>query len=51
MDRRDDVRSIVIFRSDILRYPVLASKVNYRSWWYWQWWGRYDTWPASQEVG
>jgi Type IV secretory system Conjugative DNA transfer len=36
---------IVIFRSDILRYPVLAS--NYRSWRHWQWWRRYDAWPAS----
>jgi type IV secretion system protein VirD4 len=42
-------RSIVIFRSDILRYPVLAS--NYRSWRHWQWWRRYDTWPASRKIG
>jgi len=38
-------RSIVIYRSDILRYPVLASKVNYRSWRHWSWWGIYDRWP------
>jgi type IV secretion system protein VirD4 len=38
-------RSIVIYRSDILRHPVLASKVNYRSWRNWRWRGKYDTWP------
>ena len=38
-------RSIIIYRSDIVRYPVLASKVNYRSWRNWQWRGKYDTWP------
>jgi type IV secretion system protein VirD4 len=37
-------RSLVIFRSDILRYPVLASKVNYRAWRHWRWWGAYDRW-------
>lgn len=39
-------RSIVIYRSDILRYPVLASKVNYRSWRSRRWRGMYDAWPA-----
>jgi type IV secretion system protein VirD4 len=39
-------RSLVLFRSDVLRYPVLASKVNYRSWRHWQWWRKYDRWPA-----
>jgi type IV secretion system protein VirD4 len=39
-------RSIILYRSDILRFPVLASKVNYRSWWHWQWWREYDGWPA-----
>ena len=38
-------RSIILYRSDILRHPVLASKVNYRSWRYWRWLGKYDTWP------
>lgn len=33
-------------RSDILRYPVLASKVNHRSWRHWRWWKKYDGWPA-----
>jgi type IV secretion system protein VirD4 len=37
-------RSLVLFRGDVVRYPVLASKVNYRSWWHWQWWGKYDRW-------
>jgi type IV secretion system protein VirD4 len=40
-------RSIVIYRSDILRYPVLASKVNYRSWRIRRWRGMYDVWPAT----
>jgi len=39
-------RSLVLYRSDILRYPVLASKVNYRSWRHWRWWRMYDRWPA-----
>lgn len=39
-------RSIVLFRSDMLRYPVLAAKVNYRAWRHWRWWGIYDRWPA-----
>lgn len=41
-------RAIVIYRSDILRHPVLASKVNYRSWRNLRWRGKYDTWPATQ---
>ena len=41
-------RSIVLFRSDILRYAVLATKVNYRDWRYIRWWGRYDRWPATK---
>ena len=40
-------RAIVLFRSDVLRHPVLARKVNYRSWRYWRWFGQYDTWPPS----
>ena len=43
-------RSIILYRSDILRFPVLARKVNYRAWRHWYWWGRYDRWgstPAS----
>ncbi|MET4493556.1 type IV secretion system protein VirD4 [Bradyrhizobium sp. LA7.1] len=40
-------RSLVLFRNDILRHPVLASKVNYRAWRYWRWWGQYDTWPPK----
>ncbi|MGJ4925977.1 type IV secretory system conjugative DNA transfer family protein [Bradyrhizobium sp. HKCCYLS2038] len=38
--------SLVIFRSDILRFPVLACKVNYRAWRHVRWWNAYDTWPA-----
>ncbi|WLB57444.1 type IV secretory system conjugative DNA transfer family protein [Bradyrhizobium japonicum] len=41
-------RAIVIYRSDILRHPVLASKVNYRSWRNLRWRGLYDTWPATR---
>lgn len=37
-------RSLVLFRSDVLRYPVLAAKINYRAWRYWRWWGAYDRW-------
>jgi len=40
-------RSIVMYRSDILRYPVLASKVNYRSWRHWHWRRLYDRWPPG----
>lgn len=40
-------RSLVLFRSDILRHPVLASKVNYRAWRYFRWWGTFDTWPEQ----
>lgn len=40
-------RSLVLFRSDILRFPVLASKVNYRAWRHVRWWNTYDTWPAT----
>ena len=40
-------RSLVLFRSDILRYPVLASKVNYRSWRHWRWWRKYDRWQPA----
>ncbi|MDD1532705.1 hypothetical protein DCM78_25055 [Bradyrhizobium sp. WBOS04] len=39
-------RAIVMYRSDILRYPVLASKVNYRSWRNLRWRGKFDAWPA-----
>lgn len=38
-------RSLVLFRSDILRHPILASKVNYRAWRYLRWWGKFDRWP------
>lgn len=41
-------RSIVLYRSDLLRYPVLAAKINYRSWWRWRWWGKYDAWRPSE---
>lgn len=40
-------RSLVLFRNDILRHPVLASKVNYRAWRYLRWWGKFDTWPPK----
>ncbi len=40
-------RSLVLYRSDVLRHPVLASKVNYRAWRYWRWWGKYDAWPPK----
>lgn len=40
-------RAIVIYRSDILRHPVLASKVNYRSWCNLRWRGKFDSWPAT----
>jgi type IV secretion system protein VirD4 len=40
-------RSLVLFRSDILRFPVLAFKVDYRSWRHVRWWNTYDTWPAA----
>jgi type IV secretion system protein VirD4 len=40
-------RSLVLFRSDVLRHPVLASKVNYRSWRHWRWWRQYDSWPTK----
>ncbi len=44
-------RSLVLFRSDVVRYPVLASKVNYRSWRHcWRWWKKYDRWPALTSV-
>jgi type IV secretion system protein VirD4 len=41
-------RAIVVYRSDILRYPVLASKVNYRSWWHLRWRGQFDSWLTSR---
>lgn len=41
-------RAIVIYRSDILRHPVLASKVNYRSWRHLLWRGKYDAWPPNR---
>lgn len=41
-------RSIVLYRSDILRYAVLATKVNYRAWRHVRWWGRYDQWPSTK---
>lgn len=45
--------AIVIYRSDILRYPALALKVNYRSWRNLRWRGKFDAWPpipASKAV-
>jgi len=36
--------ALVIYRSDVLRYPVLARKINYRALRYWRWWGKYDKW-------
>ncbi|MCK1449604.1 type IV secretory system conjugative DNA transfer family protein [Bradyrhizobium sp. 35] len=44
--RLPGTRVIVLYRSDILRFPVLASKVNYRSWCNLRWLGWYDTWPS-----
>lgn len=40
-------RSLVLYRSDILRYPVLARKINYRALRHWYWWGTYDRWPPK----
>lgn len=40
-------RSLILFRSDILRYPVLASKINYRAWRHIRWWGKFDRWPPA----
>lgn len=40
-------RSLILFRSDILRYPVLASKINYRAWRHIRWWGKFDRWPPT----
>ncbi|WP_459591388.1 type IV secretory system conjugative DNA transfer family protein [Bradyrhizobium diazoefficiens] len=40
-------RSLVLFRSDVLRHPILASKINYRGWRYVRWWGKYDQWPSK----
>jgi type IV secretion system protein VirD4 len=39
-------RSLILYRSDILRYPVLATKINYRALRHWYWWGTYDAWPS-----
>jgi type IV secretion system protein VirD4 len=41
-------RSIVLYRSDILRFVVLAKKVNYRDWRHLKWWGKYDAWPSRK---
>ncbi|MFQ3454118.1 type IV secretory system conjugative DNA transfer family protein [Bradyrhizobium sp. UFLA01-814] len=40
-------RSLVLFRSDVVRHPILASKINYRGWRYVRWWGKYDSWPLK----
>jgi type IV secretion system protein VirD4 len=40
-------RSLVLYRSDVVRYPVLARKINYRALRFWRWWGKYDRWPAT----
>jgi type IV secretion system protein VirD4 len=37
-------RPLILYRSDILRYPVLPTKINYRSFRHWYWWRKYDTW-------
>ncbi|AWO92420.1 type IV secretory system conjugative DNA transfer family protein [Bradyrhizobium diazoefficiens] len=44
-------RSIVLYRSDILRFAVLAKKVNYRAWRNVHWWGKYDSWPRKAASG
>lgn len=44
-------RSIVLYRSDILRFAVLAKKVNYRSWRNVHWWGKYDSWARKAATG
>ncbi len=41
-------RSIILYRSDILRFAVLATKVNYRDWRHVSWWRKYDSWPAKK---
>lgn len=43
-------RSLVLYRSDVLRYPVLAKKLNYRAWKHWYWWGKYDPWKPRPEA-
>jgi len=40
-------RALALYRSDILRYPVLATKINYRSWRHFRWWGKFDRWPPQ----
>lgn len=40
-------RALAFYRSDVLRYPVLATKINYRSWRHFRWWGKYDRWPPQ----
>lgn len=40
-------RSLIFYRSDILRYPVLGKKINYRALRHWYWWGTYDRWPPK----
>ena len=37
-------RPLILYRSDILRYPVPAAKINYRSFRHWYWWRKYDAW-------
>jgi type IV secretion system protein VirD4 len=39
--------SLVLYRSDVLRHPVLATKINYRAWRHLLWWGKYDRWHSS----
>ncbi|OYX78590.1 MAG: hypothetical protein B7Y77_02190 [Bradyrhizobium sp. 35-63-5] len=41
-------RCLILYRGDVVRHPVLARKVNYRSWRHYYWWGRFDRWlPGS----
>lgn len=43
-------RSLVLYRSDILQFPVLATKINYRALRHIRWWGKYDSWPPEPAV-
>lgn len=40
-------RSLILYRSDVLRHPVLATKINYRALRHIGWWGKYDSWPPK----
>jgi type IV secretion system protein VirD4 len=43
--------ALIFYRSDIMRYPVLATKINYRQWRHWYWWGKFDRWEPMATRG